>query len=275
MVDDTKTQRLHWQDFGRPRRRVQRASGSHRRQTRPIQGAQGARSPDGDVILTAKTNGAPSGYRTRPRPDMSSTTRRRASSHCPQAMVFAEPDSPVYLQPAFDMAAVMLENQPHKSNLRSAPAWNAMGQSVAVPVLHHRTLVSPGGSKHSRRFVAADLDGVAAKLESGAKVADVGCGHGFSTIIMAKAFPKSTSSAIDFHPDSVAQARVHAEQQHGATANTKFGVAMASDFPDKDLDLVTFFDCLHDMGDPVGASAPCAPDVEAGRRSWMIVEAID
>ena len=69
--------------------------------------------------------------------------------------------------------------------------------------------------------------------------------HGFSTIIMAKAFPKSTFVGYDFHPDSVAQARVHAEQ-HGATANTKFEVAMASDFPGKDLDLVTFFDCLHE-----------------------------
>ena len=114
------------------------------------------------------------------------------------------------------------------------------------------------------------LDGVAAKLESGAKVADVGCGHGFSTIIMAKAFPKSTFVGYDFHPDSVAQARVHAEQ-HGATANTKFEVAMASDFPGKDLDLVTFFDCLHDMGDPVGAARHVRETLKPDG-SWMVVE---
>jgi 2-polyprenyl-3-methyl-5-hydroxy-6-metoxy-1,4-benzoquinol methylase len=108
------------------------------------------------------------------------------------------------------------------------------------------------------------LDGVAAKLESGAKVADVGCGHGFSTIIMAKAFPKSTFVGYDFHPDSVEEARIHAEQ-HGASANTKFEVAMASYFPGKDLDLVTFFDCLHDMGDPRGRGAPRARNIEAQR----------
>jgi ubiquinone/menaquinone biosynthesis C-methylase UbiE len=114
------------------------------------------------------------------------------------------------------------------------------------------------------------LDGVAAKLESGAKVADVGCGHGFSTIIMAKAFPKSTFVGYDFHPESVEQARIHAEQ-HGASANTKFEVAMASDFPGKDLDLVTFFDCLHDMGDPVGAARHVRETFKPDR-SWMIVE---
>ena len=114
------------------------------------------------------------------------------------------------------------------------------------------------------------LDGVAAKLERGAKVADVGCGHGFSTIIMAKAFPKSTFVGYDFHPASVEQARVHAEQ-HGATANTKFEVAMASDFPGKDLDLVTFFDCLHDMGDPVGAARHVRQTLKPDG-SWMIVE---
>ena len=70
---------------------------------------------------------------------------------------------------------------------------------------------------------------------------------------MAKAFSKSTFLGYDFHPDSVEQARVHAEQ-HGATANTKFEVALARDYPGRDVDLVTFFDCLHDMGDPIGAA---------------------
>jgi Methyltransferase domain len=170
-----------------------------------------------------------------------------------QAMVFADIDSPVYLQGAFDLAVAMVENQTKvEAAFRSG---KGVGWGDQTPCLfctvgrffrpsYHNNLV---GS-----WLPA-LDGVAAKLERGATVADVGCGHGFSTIIMAKAFPKSTFVGYDFHPESVEQARVHAKQ-HGATANTKFEVATASDFPGKDLDLVTFFDCLHDMGDPVGAA---------------------
>jgi 2-polyprenyl-3-methyl-5-hydroxy-6-metoxy-1,4-benzoquinol methylase len=101
-------------------------------------------------------------------------------------------------------------------------------------------------------------------------VADVGCGHGFSTVTMAKAFPNSTFVGYDFHEGSVAQARIHAEQ-HGVTANTRFEVALASDFPGKDLDLVTFFDCLHDMGDPVGAARHVRQTLKPDG-SWMLVE---
>ena len=159
----------------------------------------------------------------------------------------------------------MVENQPlveagvpHRQRRR-------LGRSVAVPVLHRRTLLPARLSQQSCASWLPALDGVAAKLERGAKVADVGCGHGFSTIIMAKAFPKSTFVGYDFHPGSVEQARIHAEQ-HGVSANTQFEVAMASDFPGKDLDLVTFFDCLHDMGDPVGAARHVRADAEAGRK---------
>jgi SAM-dependent methyltransferase len=187
-----------------------------------------------------------------------------------QAMVFAEPDSPVYLQPAFDMAAVMLENQPLVE-----PAFRAgtgVGWDNQSQCLFWTTgrFFRRGYQNNLVGSRLPALDGVAAKLEGGAKVADVGCGHGFSTIIMAKAFPKSTFVGYDFHPDSVAQARVHAEQ-HGATANTKLGVAMASDFPDKDLDLVAFFDCRHDMGDPVGAARHVRQTLKPDG-SWMIVE---
>ena len=187
-----------------------------------------------------------------------------------QAMVFADIDSPVYLQGAFDLAVAMVENQTKvEAAFRSG---KGVGWGDQTPCLfctvgrffrpsYHNNLV---GS-----WLPA-LDGVAAKLERGATVADVGCGHGFSTIIMAKAFPKSTFVGYDFHPESVEQARVHAKQ-HGATANTKFEVATASDFPGKDLDLVTFFDCLHDMGDPVGAARHVRAALNSDG-SWMIVE---
>jgi SAM-dependent methyltransferase len=114
------------------------------------------------------------------------------------------------------------------------------------------------------------LTGVVAKLEKGASVADVGCGHGSSTILMAKAYPNSTFYGFDYHPASIDWAR-RAAQQAGVADRITFQVASAKDFPGKDYDLVAFFDCLHDMGDPVGASAHVLSTV-APDGSWMIVE---
>jgi ubiquinone/menaquinone biosynthesis C-methylase UbiE len=95
------------------------------------------------------------------------------------------------------------------------------------------------------------LDGVVAKLERGARVADVGCGHGASTLIMAKAFPNSQFIGIDFHDASIAHARQHAND----LGNVRFETARAQDYTGSGFDLVTMFDALHDMGDPVGAAA--------------------
>jgi ubiquinone/menaquinone biosynthesis C-methylase UbiE len=111
---------------------------------------------------------------------------------------------------------------------------------------------------------------VVGKLEAGAKVADVGCGHGWSTVLMAKAFPRSQFVGYDFHPDSIADARAHAEA-HGVSANASFEVGLAKDYPEKDFDLVTCFDCLHDMGDPVGAAAHIRRSLKTDG-TWMIVE---
>jgi ubiquinone/menaquinone biosynthesis C-methylase UbiE len=94
------------------------------------------------------------------------------------------------------------------------------------------------------------LDGVVAKLERGGKVADVGCGHGASTMIMAQAFPKSQFVGIDFHDASIAHAREHA----AGLPNVRFEVARAQDYTERGFDLVAMFDALHDMGDPVGAA---------------------
>jgi SAM-dependent methyltransferase len=187
-----------------------------------------------------------------------------------QAMVFAEPDSPVYLQGGFDLAAVMMENQPLvEPAFRSGKGvgWGEQSQCLFCTT---GRFFRPGYHNSLVASWLPALDGVAAKLERGAKVADVGCGHGFSTIIMAKAFPNSSFVGYDFHPASVAQARVHAAQ-HGVAGNVKFEVAMASDFPGENLDLVTFFDCLHDMGDPVGAARHVKRTLKSDG-SWMIVE---
>jgi len=173
-----------------------------------------------------------------------------------QAMIFANAESPVYLQGAFDLAAAMMENQ-----ALVEPAFRSgkgVGWGDQAPCLFCTVgrFFRPGYDNNLVQAWLPALDGVVAKLERGATIADVGCGHGFSTIIMAKAFPSSSFVGYDFHAESIAQARVHAEQ-HGVAANTHFEVALASDFPGKNFDLVTFFDCLHDMGDPSAPAAMC------------------
>jgi len=109
---------------------------------------------------------------------------------------------------------------------------------------------------------------VQAKLEAGAHVADIGCGHGASTIILAKAFPKSKFIGFDLHSGSIERARQCAAE--GGLANVTFATASAKEFPGR-YDLITTFDALHDMGDPVGAAAHALRSLEPDG-AWMIVE---
>ena len=109
-----------------------------------------------------------------------------------------------------------------------------------------------------------------AKLRSGAKVADIGCGLGASTILMAKAFPKSEFYGFDYHDGSIALAR-EAAKREGMDERLHFEVASAKDFPGKGYDFVAFFDCLHDMGDPAGAAAYVHSTMTSDG-TWMIVE---
>jgi ubiquinone/menaquinone biosynthesis C-methylase UbiE len=113
------------------------------------------------------------------------------------------------------------------------------------------------------------LEGVVEKLKRGAKVADVGCGHGRSTHLMAKAFPKSRFLGFDYHDGSIERARELAKAE-GVT-NIEFHVAPAKTFPGNEFDLVTFFDCLHDMGDPAGAARHVREALQPDG-TWMIVE---
>jgi SAM-dependent methyltransferase len=114
------------------------------------------------------------------------------------------------------------------------------------------------------------LDGVVAKLEAGALVADVGCGHGFATILMAQAFPASRFVGVDYHAGSIATARERAEQA-GVADRVSFEVAGAADYAGEGYDLVTFFDALHDLGDPL-AAARHAASVLAPGGTCMVVE---
>jgi 2-polyprenyl-3-methyl-5-hydroxy-6-metoxy-1,4-benzoquinol methylase len=187
-----------------------------------------------------------------------------------QAMVFAEPDSPVYMQGGFDLAVAMMENQALvEPAFRSGKgvSWGDQSQCLFCAV---GRFFRPGYHNNLVTAWLPALDGVAAKLERGAEVADVGCGHGFSTIAMAKAFPNSRFVGYDFHAGSIEAARKHA-REHGVSANTRFETGLAGDFPARNLDLVTCFDCLHDMGDPVGAARHVRETLKPDGR-WMIVE---
>jgi SAM-dependent methyltransferase len=114
------------------------------------------------------------------------------------------------------------------------------------------------------------LDGVVAKLERGARVADVGCGVGASTIIMAKAFPKSKFYGFDYHAGSIELAR-HRAREAGVADRVTFEVAKATDFPGTNYDLIAHFDCLHDLEDPDGAAKQARKAIAPDGR-WLIVE---
>src|SRR5690606_12217814 len=113
------------------------------------------------------------------------------------------------------------------------------------------------------------LNGVEDRLRAGARVADIGCGHGSSTLLMAEAYPQSHFVGFDFHAPSIDEARAKAKT--AGLANVSFEVAAAKDFPGRDYDLACIFDALHDMGDPVGAAAHVREALRQGG-SFMVVE---
>lgn len=187
-----------------------------------------------------------------------------------QAMVFAVEGSPVYMQGGFDTVAAMLENQPKVQAAFKTGRGVAWGDQAACMFCAVARFFRPGYVNNLVSQWLPALDGVVAKLEGGAKVADVGCGHGWSTVLMAKAFPRSQFVGFDFHEGSIEQARAHA-LEHGVSSNTRFEVAKAKELPEHGFDLVTCFDCLHDMGDPAGA----AKEIRAALKpdgTWMVVE---
>jgi SAM-dependent methyltransferase len=186
-----------------------------------------------------------------------------------QAFVFAEPDSPVNLIGAFDTAAAMVENQPKVQAAFKTGRGVAWGEQAGCMFCAVARLFRPGYVNALVQEWLPALDGVTDKLKAGATVADVGCGHGLSTILMAQAFPNSRFTGYDFHPASIAAATAHA-RAHGI-ANLNFEVGRAQDFEGRDFDLITCFDCLHDMGDPKTAAAHIRKALKDGG-TWMVVE---
>jgi len=189
-----------------------------------------------------------------------------------QAMVFAIEDSPVFMPGAFASMAALLDNQPMVEPAFKTGAGVAWGDQAGCLFCAVARFFRPGYHNNLVSNWLPALDGVVAKLERGAKVADVGCGHGVSTVIMAQAFPNSQFVGYDFHPSSIEHAQAHA-REHGVAVNTRFEVGTAKDYPERDFDLIAFFDCLHDMGDPRGAAAHVRQSLKPDG-AWMVVEPI-
>ncbi|MCW3476716.1 class I SAM-dependent methyltransferase [Limobrevibacterium gyesilva] len=187
-----------------------------------------------------------------------------------QAMVFANEDSPVFLAGFFDIAAAAFRGADKIENaFRSGRGVGWHEQHRCLFCGTERFFRTSYKHHLVQEWIPA-LDDVAARLERGGRVADVGCGHGASTIIMAQAYPNARFTGFDYHAPSIEAARA-AAQEAGVADRVSFEVAAAKQFPGTGYDLVAFFDCLHDMGDPVGAAehvkSALAPD-----GTWMIVE---
>ena len=189
-----------------------------------------------------------------------------------QAMVFVNEDSPVYLEGAFDLVAAMIEGEPKVERAFRNGTGVRWGDSAGCLFCATGAFFRPGYVNNIVQTWLPALHGVKDKLTSGAKVADVGCGVGFSTILMAQAYPNASFTGYDFHEPSIEEAKSHA-RTHGLADRVKFVVATAKDIGDTDFDLVTSFDCLHDMGDPRG----CADNMRRILKNdgtWMIVEPV-
>ena len=187
-----------------------------------------------------------------------------------QALAFADEDSPAFIIGGFQTAisaGKILDRLTEAFQTGAGIGWHEHDHGVFHGV---ERFYRSGYVGHLVQTWIPALDGVEAKLVVGARVADVGCGHGASTILMAQAYPASQFVGFDYHQASIDEANARARQA-GVAKNCKFVAAGAQDYPGKGYDFVTTFDALHDMGDPAGASrhvlSTLAPD-----GSWMIVE---
>ena len=187
-----------------------------------------------------------------------------------QALALADEDSPAYILGAYELIASLFADEDRI--VEAFRTGDGMGWHEHDHRLFHGTerFFRPGYRGHLVAEWIPALTGVQEKLELGAKVADVGCGHGASTIILAQAFPNSEFHGFDYHETSIAKAAEAAEAA-GVGDRIRFEVASAQDYPGEGYDLVCVFDCLHDMGDPVGASAHVRETLTP-TGTWMVVE---
>ncbi|MGC1954070.1 MAG: class I SAM-dependent methyltransferase [Gammaproteobacteria bacterium] len=187
-----------------------------------------------------------------------------------QALVLADEDSPVFIPPAWNVPASMWFDE--------EKTLDAFRTGLGVAWGEHEARLSCGVAAFYRNGYRSSLvpqwlpalDGVVDKLEAGIDVADVGCGYGHSTILMAKAFPRSRFHGFDTHAPSIDEARRNAADA-GVAERVTFDVARAVDYPGREYGLICFFDCLHDLGDPI-AAARYAAQVLAPDGTVMLVE---
>jgi SAM-dependent methyltransferase len=187
-----------------------------------------------------------------------------------QAFVLTDPDGPVYAPGAFELAIATLRAEPEiTAAFRSGEGFGWHEHDAGVFSGCERFFRPSYIGNLAGAWLPA-LDGVVAKLGAGARVADIGCGHGASTILMANEYPRARFSGSDGHEASVATARLRAKEA-GVEDRVDFEVASAQTFTGDGYDLVTTFDALHDMGDPLGAARHVRSRL-ADDGTWMIVE---
>ncbi|MGI5236839.1 class I SAM-dependent methyltransferase [Dactylosporangium sp. CA-139066] len=188
-----------------------------------------------------------------------------------QAFVLTDPDGPLFAPGAFQLAVAALRSVPQiEAAFRSGTGvpWHAHDAEVFSGC---ERFYRPGYAAHLVTAWLPALDGVEPRLRAGGRVADIGCGHGASTLLLAEAFPSATVIGSDSHPDSVATARKRAAERSLPEDRVRFDVASAQTFTGGPFDLVTTFDALHDMGDPLGAARHVHSQLSDGG-TWMIVE---
>jgi 2-polyprenyl-3-methyl-5-hydroxy-6-metoxy-1,4-benzoquinol methylase len=186
-----------------------------------------------------------------------------------QEMVFANDDSPFLMTGGFYSASAAFKDEPLLTEAFRTGDGIPWGDHDGCLFCGTAKFFRPGYQAHLVNEWLPALDGVVEKLERGAKVADVGCGYGISTQMMAEAFPNSTFIGYDYHEGSIQQARESAAE--AGLTNVHFELATAKDYPGNDYDLVCFFDSLHDMGDPEGAAAHVKQSLKSDG-TWMMVE---
>lgn len=187
-----------------------------------------------------------------------------------QAFALAQEGSPAFIPGAFQVAVAQFKAIPKMA--KAMQTGLGLGWHEHDAALFHGTerFFRPGYAANLASSWIPALDGVEARLKAGARVADIGCGHGASTIIMAQAYPNSTFVGYDYHEPSIVQAR-KAAKEAGVGERVRFETARAQDFPGDGYDLVAVFDALHDMGDPVGAAAHVRKSLKSDG-TWLIVE---
>ena len=187
-----------------------------------------------------------------------------------QALALAVEGSPAFVPGAFKVAIAMFATVPRLGDAFRSGAGLGWHEHHAALFAGTERFFRPGYVANLVSQWIPALDGVEARLRAGACFADVGCGHGASTVIMAQAYPSSTFVGYDYHEPSIQRARAAAVEA-GVADRVRFEVASAQDFPGSGYDLVAVFDCLHDMGDPVGAAHHVRQALK-DNGTWLIVE---